>query len=819
MVGDNVKMANLQAAKSALVNQMAVQKLTGASQADLLVTQKRIQNIDKEIGSMRVAKAAMEEQRVSAQRLSTALQGAAGIMTTMGTAATAIGVFGAMGLKNLVDTAIDYQKQSALTRTQVDKFATSLRDVEDIGIRLARTIGVPFEQIQPALFNIFSSMEVGAADAEKLLTVFAKASVAGQVDIQAASTATIGILNAFHLPLSTINHLMDVQFQLVKEGIGTYEEWTTRIGLVTPSAVRAGQSVEMMAAALAVSTRMGISAAQSGTAVARAMDALSNPAAVDSLRELGVNATDAQGNFRSMIDILGDFRTALGKIPGEEAKVAKIIEVFKGAGGTIQARRFLQNMLLTPGNLELFKTIFDTMSTETGSFEQAYAIMADTTATKSQLMKNQWEAVKIAAGEALIPTFQKIIGWFSKAFEWFNKLPESQKKYITQLLAFGVAASIVGGILLLLIGTILAFAAAFAVAGGAMLGVLSVIALVITAIGALAAMFIIAWKKSERFRDVFLELGTTIKDFYEKVLLPAGIAIKTAFVDEIVPALTMLWDVISNKLLPILVMFGQYIEHSILEKLAPVISFLRDTAIDVFERVHNVIKNHVVPAIKEFTDFLHEHEDTIKTIIDVWSTIGKIAGYVAVVIGIVLASAVGITLFLAFKAVIAVIEFLITVFGGLIDAIQTVWGWLKDFWNFIQPLFTSDFWSGLGSSIIDGVVQGIKNGAQTVFNAIGDVATGALHWAAEKLGIGSPSKEFMKLGVYSMEGFAQGISKGTPAIRAQVTSTTAGMTNAVSSSGNEGSGRIVHQEFNITTQEIDPRRHAAELGYLLSGRP
>src|SRR5258706_13073301 len=117
-VGDSVQMAHLQASRSALINQMAIQRLSGASQADLLVTQRRIQGIDQEIGAMRTARAEMEENRVSAQKLGSALQGAAGMIAMAGTALTAVGVVGIMGLNNLGPRAVGYEKQLAITGTQ-----------------------------------------------------------------------------------------------------------------------------------------------------------------------------------------------------------------------------------------------------------------------------------------------------------------------------------------------------------------------------------------------------------------------------------------------------------------------------------------------------------------------------------------------------------------------------------------------------------------------------------------------------------------------------------------------------------------------------
>lgn len=668
MVGDSVRLANLNAAKSAAINQLAQQRLTGATRDQMLVTQRHIAGLDKQINAMRVAKATMEEQRFAAQKLSGVLSGAAATAGALGTGLLLAGGIGAMGIGSLIKSAIDYQKQSSLTRTQVDKFAISLRDIEDIGIRVGRSIGVSFEQIQPALFDIFSSMEVGAKDAERLLKIFSKAAVAGQTDIASASRATIGILNAFQLPLSSINHLMDLQFQLVQEGVGTYEEWTQRIGLVSPSAARAGQSVDMMTAALAATTRMGMSAARSGTSVARAMDAMSNPKTVKALKALGVNALDAKGNFRPLIDVLEEFRAKLMKLPKAE-RIAKMLKVFLGAGGTIEARRFLQNMLLTPGNLEMFKTIFQEMSNESGSFEQAYAIMADSAATKSQLLANRWETVKIAAGEALIPAFLSVVNAIGKVFEWFNKLTPAQQGFIAKLLAVGVALAIVGGIFLIIVGGIAAFAAAVAVAGSGLLVFMGAITGIGLAIGLLGAGFIIAWKKSASFRKVVKSLGQALVVFYQKTILPAY-------------------------------------------------QTLRDLAIKGFKFLSETIKSIAIPVIKEITKFYREHETTIKQIVDWTMKYGKWVLIVAGVLGMVLAAVIIGPVVGAFVAFIAIITAATAVIVLIVEAVKTLIGWLTTnvpkalnaVGSFFISIWTSivNFLTGVWQRIVSIVMGGLS---------------------------------------------------------------------------------------------------------------
>jgi TP901 family phage tail tape measure protein len=672
LVGDSVRMANLQASRSAMLNQMAVGRLTGASQAQLLVTQRAIQANDAQIASMRIARAGAEEHRVAMQRLSSSMTGVASAAGAMGLALTATGFFGLRAMKGLINANVEYAKQAALTRTQVEGFVNSQKEIEDVGLRIARTIPVAFEQIQPALFDIFSSMDVGIQDAEKLLMAFSKAAVAGQTEITKAGRSTIGILNAFQLPISQVNHLLDLQFQLVQEGLGTYEEWAGRIGLVTPSAVRFGQSVEMMTAALAAATRMGIPAARSATAVSRAMDALSHPKSVKALQALGVNARDATGRFRPMIEIMEEFRAKLMKMPQAE-RIAQILDVFKGAGGTIEARRFLQNMLLTPGNLELFKTIFTEMSQTSGSFEQAYAMMADTTFAKSQILSNQWQALKVMAGEALAPAFLTLVGALSRVVEWFNNLDPSVKKFITTALALTLVFMSIAGVLTLLVGGVAAFVAAFAVAGSALFVVLGVMTLLTVGFTALVTAIVLAWNRSQGFREAVKGLGQELQRLWKDYIVPTGLAVRDAWNKHMRPALEKLVEVVNSKVMPVFREISAFLSSEFVNAFKEIGNNVKDFLVFAFEQLGKTIEKFVIPAIEFLTQFYREHESTIKMLVSWIVELGKWLLKIVAVFVLILAT--------------PIVGFIIGIVGavvGLVTSIITVVEWLRTFVNWLK---------------------------------------------------------------------------------------------------------------------------------------
>lgn len=73
--------------------------------------------------------------------------------------------------------------------------------------------------------------------------------------------------------------------------------------------------------------------------------------------------------------------------------------------------------------------------------------------------------------------------------------------------------------------------------------------------------------------------------------------------------------------------------------------------------------------------------------------------------------------------------------------------------------------SSLGSAIVGGIADGIKNGASAIVNAAKDAAMAALNAAKSALGISSPSKVFAdSVGLPMAQGMVQGMIAGAPMV-------------------------------------------------------
>lgn len=793
------------------------------------------------------------------ERMRRIVMDAGDAMVAMGIATIAGGAAMAYGLKKAIDVAVEYDRQVRLTYTQVDKrFKPSLVELGEIGRRTARDIAVPFEQVQVALFDIFSSTEANVKESEVLLRAFSKAAVAGQTEIVTASRATIGIMNAFRIPIKDVNRILDIQFQLVQEGVGTYEEWAQRIGLVTPSAVRAGQSVESMAAALATATRLGISAARAGTAVSRAYDAISNPKTIAKLKKLGVAVLDAKGNFRPLVDIMGDWQVQLNKLPPSK-RVESILDVLKGAGSTIEARRFLQGILLTKGGLELFQEVMGEFEGDVGAFNRAYATMANSTASKSELLRNQWKLLQEGVGRALMPTFNRLLDVLTRAFDWFNKLPESTKKIIAQIALWSAGLLLAGGILTTVIGALIIFGGAVAGAAGTVLLITGVIAGLVLGIGGLVLAIATAFKKSEEFRALLNEVEIQFNRI-KKIVTDFATSLWNNFQTYVLPPLKDLWDVLQTEVLPVVNATVKQFSDKLIPKLQEMSKEIQEKATPAFQMIGDTIKNDITPAVQDLTKWWNENRTSILKVTEALVEVAKISAMAGSVIGVSgLAGALGMAkvALASFAGGLKIATFAVNMQVG---ALKTMWSAISTFIGWIgKAIGKLNEWSAAVRRAVGDALSSVKNAfgnaSSLLFNAGRDIVQGLINGIQSKVGEltsklgflsslipkkkGPKSKDLKLLykpGQWVMQGFMRGISDQLLPLQRQLYRVSERVSRTQFNAqgptvqrrvgfGVQQSGALTNANetrndvtVNVYTNEIDPTLTAAQLGWELQGR-
>jgi TP901 family phage tail tape measure protein len=428
---------------------------------------------------------------------------------------------------------MDFQQQIALAVTQAEGVGATMENVSAISRNVGTTLPIPFEELNDALFDIFSTLDLDSLEqAEEMLMAFGESAVAGQAPIRDIARSTIGWLNALDMAptIENVTRLLDNQFELVRKGAGTYGEFSGEVGKAIPAFVVASQEVETFGGMMAFMTRDSMSAAMAATSAARAVELMFTPKAIGNLREMGVAVEDAEGNFRQIDDILADLQPHMKDLTDSEFKVW-FKETF--GQGRIQARRFFDLARKDfPGLVDLI----DAMEGSAGGAAEAFAIMMGTDRSQMDLFKNQWEAIRMTIASAFLPILREhVFPALNQLFEWWDKLNPEMQEQIARWAGLGAAGMVIAGIIMTIVGGFVLLSGllrTFTNLSGIMglvkiMGVWSIVA------AAIAGAAFLIWKNWDK-------IGPVVKRLWNKVK-PIAKRLQEMW-DKLVPAAKEAWD-------------------------------------------------------------------------------------------------------------------------------------------------------------------------------------------------------------------------------------------------------------------------------------
>lgn len=714
--------------------------------------------------------AAAKQKAANTHRQVQGLQNTGIALTTMGASATIAGSVTVSSLSDAAQAAIDYKKAATTTLTQVDdKFKTTLEDIVNIGRSTADRFAVPIDEMQGAMYDLYSSMDVkNKTVASNFMVEAAKAAVGGSTDVKTATNSLISILNSYELKAKDVNKVNDLMFQLVRKGVGSYNDFTQAMATANPSAHRANQTYQQTAAMLALMTRNGIKSAKAGTYAARAFDAISNVRTADNMKEFGIKIYDATGKLKPMTTIIELMRNKLKGLNDEQRNNA-LKGMFAGSGGTIQAMKFFNTALSdTDGTYkQLYKDMMraskatDENGRKVGAAQIAYEQMAGTDASRILIAQNKMAIAWQKIGDAILPVKTAVYEFFGQIADWWNKLSPQQQQGIAQFAAIAAVILIVGGVIVTLVGGVMLLVAAVIALEAAALPIIAITLAVIAvfALLAAAAVWVITnWDQiSKFFTDLVNNVWNTILAWGASI----GNFFNSLWSTYIQPALNGLWEALQT---------------AVATALAVVIA--------IFTGKWGEIPSLLASAFAKIVNFLSD----------------------------------------GFANQIAVVRQWLT---GMRDGIISTWNgivaWVKNIPNMLIAALGN---LGMllykqGQAVLQGFLDGLRNIWNNITSWIGDIGK----WISDHKG---PLSYDLKLlqphGRAVMTGFNKTLAAGMEDTKKLINNfnpEVAGIgmnskTPVVAGYGLSASGATIHMP--IYTQEIDPVKHAADLGYEVSQR-
>lgn len=477
---------------------------------------------------------------------------------------------------------------------------------------------------------------------------------------------------------------------------------------------------------------------------------------------------------------------------------------------------------------------------QTTTAQGDYARTSDGLANTMRTLKAMLVDTAASLGKILLPY---VLKFATAAKEWLDKLqnltPEQQKLI---LIIAGVVAAI--GPLLLIVGKLMtlwpllsgavtavvggfstlasvfgAVVAAFQ-AGGIGAGIASLVAavnpitLVIAAIAALVAGFVLAWKKSEDFRDFWKDLwfviSSTAVALWEGTIKPMIDAMAEKLneaktkMQPAMDALVQLWEALKPVITTVVVVIGAILAvlTGIVMGVVNGIIGAIEGFIQFFTGVVEIVTGIINLIVGIFTGDGEKIKEAVgqigQGIVDVfgglWNAIvGFLEGFVTGVIdfftglwdtlvghSIVPDIVNGIIEWIAKlpEEVLAIIGNLVTRFVEAVLSLQQrtlagIRGLVDGAVRFLEALpgeidrlmraalnaaseIAGNFVQ-IGTDIVEGIKRGVSNGWGAFKRFITDKIGNVIQWAKDILGISSPSKVFAEIGEFTGEGLAVGL--------------------------------------------------------------
>mgnify|MGYP002507952103 FL=1 len=356
-----------------------------------------------------------------------------------------------------------------------------------------------------------------------LLPTVLNAAAAGGLELGYASDLITDSMSALGLETEDTTTFVD---QLAK----TSQKSNTSLGQLGEAILTVGGTAKKLKGgtvelntALGILADNGIKGAEGGTALRNVILSLSAPTdtAAKELKKLGVNAYDANGNFRSLDDIFIDLYKSTDQL-SESAKNQAFTKIFNKTD-----LKAVEALIASSGGR------FDELS---GAIEQSGGAAEEMAKTMNSNLKGAITTLNSALEGAGIAIYEKFKGPLTEAVNGaataIQKLIKAfnEGKLDKTLIAIGsalagiitymgimkgyaIATSVIGigKALFNAVSMVKSFSGAMAILNATLMA--NPIGLVVGAIGALVAAFVYLWNTSDGFRNFWINMWNNIKEF------------------------------------------------------------------------------------------------------------------------------------------------------------------------------------------------------------------------------------------------------------------------------------------------------------------
>lgn len=481
--------------------------------------------------------------------------------------------------------------ESAMSKVSALSGATG-KDLSTLE-KAAREMGRTTRYGSTEAANALSYMSLAGWDTQQMvkgLKPVLNLASAGQMDLAQASDIVTDMMSMFGLEAEQAGRATDVFAVAQANSNTTVSQLGEALKKSGSAAAAAGQSLEDTSAVLGVLANNGIKGSEAGTAL-NAMFRDLQAAAVDGKVAIGdtsVAVYDANGNMRSMVDIIADVEKATEGMT-QEQKHNALASIFQ--------QRSLKGMntLLNSGSGEL-KKLQGELNNSTGAAQTMADEMDNNLKGSFMKLKSAMEDIGIAISQMTSGPLKAIVDWAKDLALKFQELsPRAQQLIVI----FGAVAAAIGPLLWIFgafvqkIPFILKGFKLLSLAFGA---ITSPIGLVVAGIGALIGVLVYLYKTNERVRAIFDSVWNAIKNVVSTIVEAIKQVIQNVFI-RVAKFIMDNQELIKETIETVWTEISEFVTE-VLEAIVPIVKWAWETIKVLTETVWNLIKDVIMIALE-----------------------------------------------------------------------------------------------------------------------------------------------------------------------------------------------------------------------------
>lgn len=360
-----------------------------------------------------------------------------------------------------------------------------------------------------------------------------------QLDLASAADIVSNVLTGYAKDTSELAHVNDVLVKAFTSANTNLVQLGEAMKYAGPVASSAGVQFEEAAAAISLMGNAGIQASMAGTSMRGAISRLLSPTTqvTDAMREVGLVATDAEGNLLPLVDIVR-------QLEENSATTGQMMELFGLRAGPAMSALVSQSSAA-------LADMTDKLQNSGGIAQEIAETQMEGFRGAMLRLRSAWEGFLISLADtgfldAVADLVEKLAVGLQHLAEWWEKLSPKTQKYIAILA--GVAAVLgplllMVGIFITLLGTLAGPIGIIALAIFGLIAAVSalyiwwedlvaffkkhwdvILTMFLGNLGSLLAFFVNNWGK---IKEVTIAVWTSIKDFIADIFEGIGKIIQT----------------------------------------------------------------------------------------------------------------------------------------------------------------------------------------------------------------------------------------------------------------------------------------------------